>query len=229
MKDSVDQLLTVVYRHYPRSVSYEDQRYGETPEARRLSDAYRAVDEAAGPWRAMLDRLAARFPDRDVDNGDLGGACRNGVVFLPKAPGERIHLVGFLMSYLVPYYAVYGCRTVDAATPTTVEEGPPIWFDGDTAIIGEKFEGTQPVAGLGQGRRGSKPRTRTDITLEPSADEQVYWTAVSSEIESTFGCELLPPDIGRIRVPDVATKTRRLGQATLYDCLVSDSFGLSGP
>jgi hypothetical protein len=34
----------------------------------------------------------------------------------------------------------------------------------------------------------------------------------------------MPPEVGKIIVPDVATNLRLMGQATIYDCLLGDDW-----
>ena len=62
------------------------------------------------------------------------------------------------------------------------------------------------------------------IAFEPSPDEQPYAAALAREIAATFGCEPMPPEVGEIIVPDASTNLRGLGEARLYDCLLSDSW-----
>jgi hypothetical protein len=57
-----------------------------------------------------------------------------------------------------------------------------------------------------------------------SSDEQPHADWLAREIEATFGCEPMPPEVGNIIVPDVATNLRLMGQATLYDCLLGDDW-----
>jgi len=57
-----------------------------------------------------------------------------------------------------------------------------------------------------------------------SHDEQPYAAWIIHDIEATWGYERMPPEIGKMIVPDVATNRRNLGEATLYDCLLSDDW-----
>jgi hypothetical protein len=72
--------------------------------------------------------------------------------------------------------------------------------------------------------RKNRPPTRRDIHLDLSPEEQPYATWLAREIEATWGCARMPPEVGNVIVPDVATNHRRLGQARLYDCLLSDDW-----
>jgi hypothetical protein len=64
--------------------------------------------------------------------------------------------------------------------------------------------------------------TQHDISFEPSPDEAPYAAWITREIEATFGGERMPPEVGKVVVPDVVTNLRSFGEATLYDCLFSD-------
>jgi hypothetical protein len=48
---------------------------------------------------------------------------------------------------------------------------------------------------------------------------------IAEEIEATYGYEPIPPEIGSVVVPDVALDTVALGEATIYDCLLSAVWG----
>lgn len=68
------------------------------------------------------------------------------------------------------------------------------------------------------------PRRQVETSFDPSPEEERYFAGITQAIEATFKCERLPPEIGKVLVPDVATGSRSLGEATLYDCLLSDDW-----
>jgi hypothetical protein len=265
VKHSIEELLDVVYRHYPREIPSNDPRYAQSEEYQRLVAARRAAGAAAEPWRGMLRRLDARFPECSALDGSLhlptggldAGYCGSLHRTTPP-PGEHSHTVDFRVSFLVPYYLVFGFRVVDEG-PEDTGDGPiwfdtetcyfgakfgdtpsvasikpaesaneagraPVWFDGNACYIGEKFQGTAAVAGIKpeKWQRASKRRMHHSFT--PAPEDQVYWEAVSREVETTFGYEPMPIDVVRTVVPDVMTNMRLFGQATLCDCLMSDSW-----
>jgi hypothetical protein len=231
MKHSIEDLLAVVRHHYPRGIPGDDPRYKKTEEWGRLSAARRAAGAADEAWRSMLRRLGERFPECVAQNRSLHlplgeiEACYSGFLWRRTPPqGEHHRDVSFLVSFLVPYYVAYSTRLVDAGVEEEKGEEPPIWFDADTCIIGERFGGTPRVAGLGPAKKESRRARRRELSFVPSADDQGYWDAIVPEIEATYACEPLPPEVGRTIVPDVATTLRMLGQATLYDCLFSDQW-----
>lgn len=60
--------------------------------------------------------------------------------------------------------------------------------------------------------------------MTPPRTSKPYTQALIEEILSTFGghYEPMPPDVGKVIVPEVATSVRAFGEATLYNCLLSD-------
>ncbi|AUX34113.1 uncharacterized protein SOCE836_062810 [Sorangium cellulosum] len=66
--------------------------------------------------------------------------------------------------------------------------------------------------------------TRRILSFDLPPDEQPYATWIARDIELTWGYERMPPLVGELIVPDVATDSRSLGEATLYDCLFSDNW-----
>ncbi|AUX25511.1 uncharacterized protein SOCEGT47_060580 [Sorangium cellulosum] len=63
-------------------------------------------------------------------------------------------------------------------------------------------------------------REYADFDLLP--DEQPCAEWISGDIEATFGCERMPPEIGTVLVPDVMPGLRLPGEVRLYDCLFTD-------
>ncbi len=63
------------------------------------------------------------------------------------------------------------------------------------------------------------------ITLQFTGGELVLAREVGRELEVTFpGYSLMPGEIGNTIVPGVRTSFKRPGQATVYDCLISDDW-----
>lgn len=58
--------------------------------------------------------------------------------------------------------------------------------------------------------------------------EEPVATEIAREIEAAYGYEPVPPEIGDVVVPEIALDTRRMGEATLYDCLLSAHWGGRG-
>jgi hypothetical protein len=196
VKLTLDELLSVVYRFYPREITPEDPGYKDTEEHRRLADARRRSGAEGNPWRVLLDRFSKRVPGVSIHNGSLhlftGGwdAGYVGALILPtRGPHETHHQVSFLVSFLVPCYVV--SSLVIAVAPTTKSSG---------------------LAGY------------TQFTFTP--DEEPYARIVTEEILAVFpGYEPMPPEIGNIIVPDVVAGTKPMGKTTLFHCLFTDVWG----
>lgn len=110
MKHTVDELLQIIEKHYWRSTSYDESE----PHSARdcLIEARKAAGKPNTPWRELLARLYARFPNR-VTNRSLhlagGGfdACYSLTVDHPP------QTISVLISIIAPYYVVYSSRKVD--------------------------------------------------------------------------------------------------------------------
>lgn len=233
MKHSMEELLQSVYRHYPRGISSQDPNRGQTEEHLRLVEARKRAGTDNKRWRAMLERLDAQFPKHSIENRSLhlpaGGwdAAYSACIHLPTGSGELCHYVGFFVSFLVPCYVVYSFRAVDdlrgteelntlrARSLSTVH-----FFVNDTMFVlpagVAKPEYTEPPLPINI--------HRNEISFEMSHGEQPCVAWISRDIEATWGYERMPPEIGKVIVPDVATSARGLGEATLYNCLFSDDW-----
>lgn len=232
MKHSIEEFIDVVYRYYPRGVPWEDPSHTQTEEHRRLVDARRRAGADSDRWLGMLQRLRDQFPDRVGDSSVyllLGtyDACYSGSLYLPEATGEYSHKIAFRVSILVPCYIAYRLRVFDdfgeidktkglRATPRRLVH----FYVHDTMYILPasmvKPELVEP--------RPEMPARRKDISFDLSPDEQPYAEWITRDIEATWGYERMPPKIGKVIVPGVATDSRALGEATLYDCLFSDDW-----
>lgn len=239
MRHSVNELTGIVYCYYPRGLLTNDPRYEEAEEHRRLVAARRQAGADNEPWRAMLKRLGDQFPENSVQNRSLhlpgGGwdACYSACLYLPTAPGEHHHTVGFMVSFLAPYYVIYSSRTVDdlekieemkarrakPARYASVNIIPntlvilPAWMAKILPACMVESEPSPPMEAY-----------RNVINFDLSPDERPYAAWIAQDIEATWGYEPMPPDVGKVIVPDVATNLRLLGEATLYDCLFTDNW-----
>jgi hypothetical protein len=235
VKHSIEELIEIIYRYYPRGVSEMDPNRTQTEEYRRLVEARRQAGADCRRWRDMVKRLGDQFPERGISNLSIhlvtGGsdACYSGSLSLPDDTDDCWHTVDFRVSFLVPYYIVFSSRIVEdleelermkarlAAPKDTVS-----LFFGDTmfvlpaGMVKPEFRKPPPLPKF-------RPRRR-DISYEFSADEQSFAERIAQEIEAIWGYERMPPDVGSVIVPDVATNHRALGEATLFDCLFSDGW-----
>ncbi|XXY18786.1 hypothetical protein WME88_03930 [Sorangium sp. So ce216] len=134
---------------------------------------------------------------------------------------------------MVPYYIVYDLRTVDDFEEierrkilNATQHRHVNIFVHDTHYVLPAW--VSKLVGLVRPKLLEPPlpleATRQDLSFDLSPDEQPYATWIAQDIEQTWGYERMPPLVGKLIVPDVATDSRLLGEATLYDCLFSDSW-----
>ncbi|WP_437606802.1 hypothetical protein WMF20_38555 [Sorangium sp. So ce834] len=222
MKHSVRELLDVVYRYYPCGIDgieqADIQRYKETEEYGRLVAARRraAADER---WPALLRRIEERFPDSPVMNDSLHlptgslDACYSFSFSLPGAANGRT--LWFKISFLVPYYIVYGYRLVQFVRQP---ERFRVVFGGINFFIPRSPRDPELVTNPDDERLRSVTFNESYIDFELSADELPYAEWIARDIEATFGCERMPPEVGVVLVPDVTVNLGTVGEARLYDC-----------
>jgi hypothetical protein len=227
MKHSIDELIGIAHRYYPRGVSGDDPRYQETEEYQRLVAARRQAGADNERWRAMLRRLGELFSTSTIQDGSVHlltgavGASYSGDIYLPDAPREDYHTVGFQVSFLAPYYIVYSSRVVDdqktEALRASQDPYACVFVDDTCHILPANVVKAEFLA------QEERPLARRqDISFEFSPAEQIYAARIAEEIGATSEYERMPPEVGNVVVPDVATNLRVLGEATLYDCLLSD-------
>jgi len=203
LKHSFEDLLKVVYQYYPRaslSTDPEGADFWQTEEHRRLVDARIRAGTEDGPWRAMLDRLRARFPNAvenrsvQLQTGGYDGAY-TGILTLPTV-APLLHTLTFMVSFLAPYYIIYGARWV--APPPTEDDAE----EEQEVEVGETPESE-----------------RIEERFELTDEEAPYAQAISTEIEATFGAQPIPPAMGRRIVPDASRDGAVWGTAPLFHYL----------
>lgn len=94
--------------------------YEDTEEQHRLVAARQKAGADLQKWRGVLARIDARLPGYTAQNRSLHlptgqcDACHCGWLDLPlRGSTEYRYGLGFLVSFLVPYYVVYSCASVD--------------------------------------------------------------------------------------------------------------------
>lgn len=233
MQHSVTELIEIAHRHYPRGISREDPRYDTSEEHLRLVAARRKAGEQRGPWCAMLQRMRERFPGNQVYDwveccpGESLQAVYSCAMKISPASGERERRVALMMSFLIPYYAVYSEHYEDDPEPvpgTTPEYicvriGTTFWFVPPNVVTPGLREALRDEE---EGGTETPPTTRCEKRFELSPDEQPYATWMVRSIEDGFGYQYMSPEIGNVIVPEVETDYQRFGEATLYGCLLSD-------
>jgi hypothetical protein len=199
MKHSVEALFSASYKYYPRGEPFPATGAKATPEYRNRQEAHDRASAGYPKWKAMLQRIADRFPEQQYPGAGIEdrcvflqapgmtpwGRCFAGSLWFPSEMRPVERRVGFQVSFVVPYYMVY------------------IWHD----LPAHKWISDQ-------------------FSFEPSAEERPFIQAVKEEIETTYsGHELMPHWVGMTPVPDIVECGSGPGnRATIYDCLFSDAW-----
>ncbi|MDI3282278.1 hypothetical protein [Polyangium sp. 15x6] len=228
MKHTLDELLDIVYRYYPRGVGMVDgdldrNAIDNSEEHARLVAARKkaATDER---WHALRRRIEERFPEAPLMNYSLhlptGGhdACYSFAIHLPGASRDRS--LWFQVSFLAPYYIIHKSCTIDIVKETRKDFFPVIFQGLHFQVDGSPFD-PRLVSNPDDERLKHVTIERHYITFDLLPDERPYAEWIAREIEATFGCEPMPPEVGTLLVPDLATP-HLPGENRLYDCLFSD-------
>ncbi|WP_437620413.1 hypothetical protein [Sorangium sp. So ce1151] len=227
MKYNIDELLDMVYRYYPRGVGIKEdgdidvQRCAETEEHDRLVRA-RIQASKSDRWRSLRRRIQDGFPGRFMNHSlhlPAGGcdACYSFLIDMPESTGRTLW---FHVSFLVPYYIVHSSRTVDIVKRT--RDSISVEFLGIRFIVRRSPFDPRFVARPDHGQKFAII-SREYATFDLLPDEQPCAEWISGDIEATFGCERMPPEIGTVLVPDVIAGLRLPGEVRLYDCLFTDN------
>jgi hypothetical protein len=227
MKHTLDELLTIVYRYYPRGVGITDddidiQARKATEEHARLVAARRraAADER---WHAMLDRVSERFPrmlwNRSIHLPTDGydDACYSFTIHLPNATDGRT--LWFHISFLVPYYIISSTRLVEFAKQpkrfAVTYHG--LYFPIERSDVDPKL-----ISNVEELMSESVVAKEEYVDFDLMPDERPCAEWIAREIETTFGCERMPPEVGTVLVPDLTINSPLVPQTRLYDYLFSD-------
>lgn len=196
MKPTVNEAFDVVYRFYPRGVWPDGAGYDQTDERRRQQEAVQQAVAGYDRWRSMLDPLRVRFPVCTVRDRALS------------------LLAG---SFLAAYSAEIDLPLVEPSKGVhSLGFHVSILAPYYVIYISRTFL-------LDDHPTGDKA-TLPAVRLEIVAEEEPYARELAQEIEATYGYASMAPEIGRVIVPDVATCFRRMGEARIYDCLLSDDW-----
>jgi hypothetical protein len=227
MKHTLEELLNIVYQYYPRDLGgdgpLEARQREETEEHARLVTARRRAAEDER-WRTLQHRISERFPEVSLMNHSLhlpaGGhdGCYSFALFLPNATHGRT--LWFHISFLAPYYVTHSWYLAE-----TVKKGANFGVTLHDVFFMLKRDDVGPGLVLDPQELLSRSVTvkRAQLSFDLSADELPYAQWIAREIEETFGCEPMPPELGTVLVPDVSLSRRAPEGARLYDCLFSDS------
>ncbi|MDC0678270.1 hypothetical protein [Sorangium atrum] len=227
MKHSVTELLDIVYRYYPRGVGITDdvdeQLRNKTEEHARLVAA-RIQASKDERWHAMRRRIGERFPGMLTDQSlhlHSGGCdgCYSFTINLPQSAGRAL---SFEVSFLAPYYIIHSPRTIEIVKE--LRDSFTVSFRGMLFIVSRSPLDPWLISNPDHESPRTVTITRRYVTFDLSPDEQPYADWIAHEIEATFGCERMPPEVGTVLVPEVATNLRIPGEVRLYDCLFSDRY-----
>jgi hypothetical protein len=227
MKHTIDQLLDIVYRHYRRGIGNTQQIHDSHDDSRRKYNEEHARLVAARiqasrdeRWHTMRRRISEHFPDVLLTNESLHllsgscDACYSFTISLPNAPDRRT--LWFHVSFLAPYYFSYSYRMKEIVKkPASFSVLYGLNFSIPRSALGPAL-----VSNPDDERLNSATVTRHELVFDLAAEEQSYASWIAHEIESTFGCEPMPPEVGTVLVPDIMVDMRG---ATLYDCLFTVS------
>jgi len=222
MKHNLDELLDIVYRYYPRGIGTTDHlnttHRKETEQHARLVAArlQAAADER---WHTTLRRISERFPKMLMNQSlhlpaGTSDACYSFTIDLPNVTDRRT--LWFLVSFLAPYYIIYSQRLIDVVTQP---EGFHFVVHGVQFYIPRKATGLEFRPSLNDERINRATVKREYISFDLSPDELPYAEWIARNIEATFGCERMPPEVGTVLVPGVNLGGPR--DTRLYDCLFS--------
>lgn len=225
MKHTTDELLGIVYQHYPRGIENDDPRWQPCAEHGRLVSARKAA--AADPrWPALLRRISARHR---VTNQSLHlptGALDGCYSFSVEMPGRQHRGLWFHASFLAPYHVAYSLRRVEDVERTAMMRGcveqVVVEVQGVSFALPRSCLHADLLAELDEDQRRAAPVERDELVFALPPDEETIAVWICREIETCFGSQAMSPDVRTIVVPDVATNMRRLGEATLFDCLFRD-------
>lgn len=237
MKHSVEDLIAKSYDLFPRGIEQRDPRYAETPEVLRQKALRVPASARYDDWRSLLRLLSERFPEKEFPGVEIhneclflqsptAGAdsdrCYTGALWLPsRSPAETHHLLEFVVSFVVPYYAVQSSHFEDDLETPAV----PAAQRGRIVIEGDTMYVFPPDPNALDEEPAQKPLRRQVRTFVLSPDELPFAKAISEAIETTFaGHEPLPPEVGLTAIPDVQAGNKWFGEATIFTCLFSDNW-----
>jgi hypothetical protein len=201
MKHSAEELIAIAYQHFPRGMADDDPLYEQTPEwLRRKSARVRAGGNHEG-WQTMLQRIQARSP-REPPFGNL---VENRSQFLESTtagPTGRC----FSGALWMP--------GDDPARPSH-EIGFAVSFLAPCyAVFSSRAVPIDPPMGMRD--------TERYVSFALSSSELRFARGIAEEIEISFpDHEPLPPEVGNVMVPEVASELPPPGVATLFECLLS--------
>jgi hypothetical protein len=232
MKRNVNELIDTIYRYYPRGIDITNDKFAELrtaseENARLVATGRRAaVDER---WRSMLRRASERFPGMLMNQSlylhPKTECCDGGYSFTIDPHSytgiDRESTLYFHISFLTHYYVVHRLRTISAIKKERTDSFFVVVHGLRIHVARSVFD-PGAVSGFADDLVKSVTVSETCAEFDLLCDGRRCAELVAGDIKEIFGYEFLPPDIGKLPVPDVMTDSRFLGDATVYDCVFSD-------
>ncbi|WP_437294788.1 hypothetical protein [Sorangium sp. So ce426] len=225
MKHSLNELLDVIYRYYPRGVGITDDidvqlRNATEEHARLVAARIRASKDDR--WHTLLRRIKECFPGM-VMNESLhlpSGGCDGCYSFTLDLAESNGRTLWFQVSFLAPYYIVHRSQTIEIVKQ--IRNLFIVDFQGMHFRVSGSTLDPRLISNPDHESPRTVPIKRNYVTFELSLAEQPYADWVAHEIEAIFDCERMPPEVGIAFVPEVATDLRIPGAVRVYDCFFSE-------
>jgi hypothetical protein len=142
VKHSIEQILQTIYNFYPRGMPQDDPRWPDTAESRRLVDARLRAGAERDRWAVLLARLRQQFDGCEVYDGSLhlisgnSGACYSAELAIVGGTSDvERHVLGFMSSFLMPYYVIYSYRRFRLDPATSDGKPPATRLDADESEL----------------------------------------------------------------------------------------------
>jgi hypothetical protein len=228
MTHHLDELLRIVYEHYPRGIESEDPRRRASAEHARLVAA-RKLAGADPRWRALLRRVSDRYPGRVMSHSLHlpTGDCDACYSFTIDMPAPHPQCLWFHTSFIAPCHVAYVWRRREDTERTAALRAAPVQKAAFVAfgmrfVLPRSAVPSELIAELDVEQRHAAPVERDELLFVLPPEDQTIADEILDDVRATFGTEFLSPEVGATIVPDVSTDSRLLGEATLWDCLFSD-------
>ncbi len=198
MKHSPEELTELARQFYPPLGVYPyEPEYRECVEYRRLEECRQQAVANYPSWRSFLDRLKHQLPDCGIADK---------VMYLAKLPEGACYAADLWLPTLAKEVGGHTiCFHVSFLAPYYALHSSRFYWRDETDSFGHRLSGP----------------CEERFALMP--EEEPYAERLVQEIGARFPeYELMPPEIGYQRIPDLQHENRAPGEATVYDCLIND-------
>ena len=156
----------------------------------------------------MRRSISERFPDMLMNHSlhlttdSYDDACYSFTIHLPGAAQDR--LLWGQVSFWVPYYVIHASCNIEVVQETRKDFFAIIFqgihFQVDGSPLDPRF-----VSNPDDERLKHVTIQPHVVTFDLLPEERPYAEWIAREIEATFGYEPMPPEIGTVLVPELAT------------------------